>query len=136
MSHETILRLLIRVVGIAMLLAFPAVLMPSDWMAASHRYLGLGEFPDTPLVEYLARSASFLYGLLGALFVLVAGDLRRYAPMVHFLGVMFMALGVVVLGIDLAAGMPLYWTLGEGPPAFAVGLAMVWLNRAVGTAGS
>ncbi|MCP3959319.1 MAG: hypothetical protein GY719_15820 [bacterium] len=131
MSRERILRLLMLVVGIVMLLAFPAVLMPNDWLAASHRWLGLGEYPSGPLIEYLARSASLLYGFLGALFVLVAGNLRRYAPITHFLGVWFMVLGVVVVGVDLHAGMPLYWTLWEGPPAFAVGLAMVWLNRGI-----
>ena len=127
MSPELILRLILRVVGGVMLLAFFAVIMPSAWMAASHRWLGLGELVLTPLFEYLLRSISFLYGCLGALFVLVAKDLLRYAPIVRFFGGMFMVLGVVISVVDVRVGMPLYWTLWEGPPAFLVGLLMVVL---------
>ncbi len=112
-----------------MLLAFLAVVMPADWMASIHRRLGLGELALTPLFEYLLRSISFLYGCLGALFVLVARDLQRYGLLIQCLGVMFMVLGVVILVIDLEAGMPLFWTLWEGPPAFGVGLALVLLMR-------
>ena len=68
-----------------MLLALPAVFMPVEWMAAIHRWLGLGELPATPLVEYLARSTSALYVLLGSLFFVIAGDLRRYAAIVKLL---------------------------------------------------
>ncbi len=133
MDKKKILRLLMRVVGVVMLAAFAAAFMPLDWMAAAHAWLGLGELPAAPVVEYLARSASLLYGLLGGLFVLVAGDLERYAPIVRFLGAMFMVLGAVLTGVDVAAGMPLYWTLWEGPPTIAVGLAMVLLSRPQGT---
>ena len=129
MGHEAALRLLMRAIGVFMLLALPAVFMSADQMAAAHRWLGLGELPEAPIVGYLARSLSLFYVVLGALFLQVAGDLRRHGPIASFLGAAFMAFGVVVTGIDLGVGMPLYWTLGEGPPAFAVGLAMVWLNR-------
>ncbi len=128
MDKRTALRLLIQVVGAVMLTAFLAAFMPLSWMAAAHTWLGLGEMPGGPLVEYLARSASLLYGLLGALFILVASDLTRYAPIVRLLGSMFVVLGLAILGIDLDAGMPLYWTLGEGPPMIAVGAAMIWLG--------
>ena len=127
MNKKQWLRLLMRVVGGVMLVALMAALMPLDWMATAHAWLGLGELPEAPLVEYLARSACLLYGLLGALFVRVAGDLERYAPIARFLGATFVVLGVAIIGVDLDAGMPLYWTLWEGPPTIAVGLAMIWL---------
>ncbi len=130
MDKRKILRLVMRVVGGVMLAAFPAAFMPFDWMAAAHAWLGLGEIPDAPLVEYLARSASLLYALIGGLFVWLAGDLERYAPVARFLGAAFVVLGVVIIGVDVDAGLPLYWTLWEGPPTIAVGLAMIWLSRA------
>ena len=129
MSRERVLRVLMLMVGFSMVLAFLAVVMPREWMVSSHRWLGLGEWPSGPLTEYLARRTSLLYGFLGALFVLVARDLRRNVHITKFLGVMFLILGVAHLSVDLHVGMPLYWTLSEGPPAFVVGLLMVWLNR-------
>ncbi len=129
MNRHTVLRFLIRATGVVMLLALPAVFMPTDLMAATHRWLGLGELPGGPLVEYLARSTSLLYVLLGALFLVISGDLPRYAPIIRFFGAGFVVFGLVMVGVDLGAGMPLYWTLSEGPPAIALGLAMLWLGR-------
>ena len=44
-----------------MLTALFAVFLPVRWMAETHEWLGLGEFPESPLVDYLTRSASLLY---------------------------------------------------------------------------
>ncbi len=129
MDKKKLLRLLMRVVGGVMLAAFPAAFMPFDWMVAAHAWLGLGELAEAPLIEYLARSASLLYALLGALFLLVASDLERYTPIARFFGAAFVVLGVAIIGVDVDAGLPLYWTLWEGPPTIAVGLAMILLSR-------
>jgi hypothetical protein len=42
--------LLLRFVGVGALFALVAVFMPSSWMAATHRWLGLGEMPTGPVV--------------------------------------------------------------------------------------
>jgi hypothetical protein len=47
--------ILLRFVGVGALFALVAVFMPSSWMAATHRRLGMGEMPTGPVVEYLAR---------------------------------------------------------------------------------
>jgi hypothetical protein len=57
-------------------------------------------------VEYLARSVSAFYALLGAFCLMMAADLAHYRPLVPFLGVAQAVMGVVFLGVDLAAGMP------------------------------
>src|SRR5262245_48226303 len=79
--------LLLRLAGVSALFALVAVFMPFSWMVATHRWLGLGEMPDGPVVEYLARSVSAFYALFGALFLVVASDPERYRPVVRFLGV-------------------------------------------------
>jgi hypothetical protein len=38
-------------------------------------------------------------------------------------------LGVLLLGIDLHAPMPLWWTLAEGPWVIVIGLVLVGLAR-------
>lgn len=45
-----------------MLTALVAVVMPYEWMNVIHRQAGLGELPHVPIVGYLTRSISALYG--------------------------------------------------------------------------
>ncbi len=130
-NPEKWLAILLRIAGGVMLLAFGAVFMPTEWMAANHRWLGLGEFPASPLVDYLTRSASVLYGIHGGLYVVVAQDVRRHAPVLKFLAATAVLFGALVLGIDLHAGMPWYWTFSEGPSVLAFGVLLLVLLRAV-----
>jgi hypothetical protein len=126
---DKVLVKLLRCVGVTALFALVAVFMPLSWMAAGHRWLGLGEMPTAPVVEYLARSVSAFYAFTGALCLLVAADLERYRPLVRFLGMAFALMSVVLLGVDLAAGMPWWWTAFEGPPGVIFGALVSFLAR-------
>jgi hypothetical protein len=119
--------ILLRVLGVGGLFALVAVVMPVSWMAATHRWLGLGEMPSGPVVEYLARSLSAFYALVSALCLWVTWDLARYRPLIRFLGVAFALLGLIFLGVDVAAGMPWWWSAAEGPLTAAVGAVLFWL---------
>ena len=127
--------ILLRFVGVSALFALAAVLMPVSWMAATHRWLGLGERPTGPVVEYLARSLSAFYAIMGALCLVLTTDLERYRPLVRFLGLAFARMSVVLLGVDLAAGMPWWWTAFEGPPGLPVGALLLFLARPVHSKG-
>ena len=102
--QEKLLVAILRLSGAATLLAFPTVLLPGEWMASTHRWLGLGEFPAAPVTDYMARSLSVLYGFHGVLMLLVSFD---------------------------SAGMPWWWTVFEGPPIMLLGLLMLWLRRSL-----
>ena len=115
--------------GIGSLFALVAVFMPMSWMAATHRWLGLGEMPTGPIVEYLARSLSAFYALVGALCLVMASDLDRYRPLVRFFGVCLALLGIVFTGVDLAAGMPWWWSASEGPGGVMFGALLFVLAR-------
>jgi hypothetical protein len=128
-KSDKVLVLLLRFLGVGSLLALVPVFMPFSWMAATHRWLGLGEMPAAPVVEYLARSLSAFYALVGALCLLVAADLDRYRPLVRSLGVAFALLGLVFLFIDLAAGMPWWWIAAEGPATVVVSAVLFVLAR-------
>jgi hypothetical protein len=121
--------LLLRIVGVGALFALVAVFMPWSWMAATHRWLGLGEMPTAPVVEYLARSVSAFYALVGALCLVMAAALERYRPLVRFLGVAFALMSMVFLGVDLAAGMPWWWSASEGPGGVVFGALLFVLAR-------
>src|SRR5688500_13797824 len=81
---EWILKLLLRIFGGVSLLAFVAMVMPREWMAVTHQRLGMGELPDKPVVEYLARMTSALCGLYGALLLLLAQDVHRYRTLIIY----------------------------------------------------
>jgi hypothetical protein len=128
-ADQVLVILLRYLFGIPGLFALVAVVMPVSWMVATHRWLGLGEMPTAPVVEYLARSVSAFYALLGALCLVMASDLERYRPLVRFFGVALALLGIVFTGVDVIAGMPWWWTALEGPGAVPVGALVFYLAR-------
>ncbi len=127
-GRARLLVLLLRVAGVITVTAFVAIFLPVEWMAASHQRLGLGEFPRTPVVDYLARSVAALYGFHGILILLVSTDPMKYRAIVSYIASMNVLFGVIVFAIDLHAGMPAYWTFGEGPPITAFGIVIAYLN--------
>jgi hypothetical protein len=121
--------MLLRLAGCVTATAFLAIFLPADWMAATHQWLGLGEFPRAPIVDYLARSIAALYGFHGVLLLIISGDPVRYRTIVSYVAAMNALFGLIVLAIDLHAGLPIMWTLLEGPPITAFGIAIAVLNR-------
>jgi hypothetical protein len=130
-SQQRILVIFLRLFGGVTVLAFLAMLLPVDWMAATHRWLGLGEFPRAPIVDYLARSASALYGFHGVLVLLVAGDPVRYRSIVLYLGWMYILSGVIAIAIDMYSPLPWWWTAIEGPSTLVSGALILYLSRSL-----
>jgi hypothetical protein len=128
-DREKYLRLLLCAGGCLLVSAFPTMLLPVDWMAATHEWLGMGELPRRPVVDYLARSAAGLYGYHGVLLFIVASDTRRYRSIVSYLAFMNVSFGLMLIAIDLHAGLPWWWTLSEGPPLVLLGVVIHRLNR-------
>lgn len=122
-----ILRAMLAVIGVGLLLATLAVFLPVEWMAQTHRFLGLGEFPDAPITRYLARSTSLLYAVHGALMLYVSFDIKRYWPLIAVFGWLHVVIGITMLGIDLTSSMPFYWTAVEGLPIALAGGAILYL---------
>ena len=125
----TALTVLLRLAGVVTLAAFFAMVLPAAWMASTHRALGFGEWPETPVFEYLARSIAALYGFHGGLLVLISGDPARHITIVKYMAFMYVAFGLIVLAIDLDAGLPMWWTVAEGPPLVMVGVLIAVLAR-------
>lgn len=126
-----LLVIVLRIAGLFTLAAFPAMLLPVDFMASSHERLGLGEFPRAAVVDYLARSIAALYGFHGVLVLLVSTDPVRYRAIVWYIATMNITFGMMMIAIDLHAGLPGYWTALEGPPIIAFGIVIGLLNRQV-----
>ena len=128
-DRPRLLAIFLRLEGTIEILAFLAMVMPQSWMAATHRWLGMGEFPASPLLDYMIRSVSFLYGLHGVLLWLLAVDVTRYRVLILFTAASYLLAAVVFTGIDLANHMPWWWTLNEVGSVVFLGLIMFWLAR-------
>lgn len=130
---ERALTYLLRFLGALTLCAVFAVVMPTDWMSVVNDRLGLAPLPRTPLTEYLTRSLSAIYSVLGALTLYVARDVRRYLGFLGFTSYLIVLLGVFFTILDVWAGLPPSWMWFEGPPTILLGFVVRWLvARAAG----
>ena len=130
MTRDSALRWLLRLIGGVELCAIPFLLFPVPWMAAVHdRLLGLGPLPQAPIVEYLARSLAALYAIHGAIVFRLSFDVPRFRPLIAFLGWVHVALGLTIVAIDAASGLPWWWIAGEGPGIVAGGVLVLFLVR-------
>jgi hypothetical protein len=120
---------LLRLGGATEILAFFAVVMPRSWMAVAHAWLGLGEMPGGPVLIFLARQASFVYGMHGILLWIIASDVVRFRPLVIFTGISFLIAAPVFFIIDYTAGMPLWWTVGDSAGCAFFGAGLLLLDR-------
>jgi NADH:ubiquinone oxidoreductase subunit 6 (subunit J) len=124
-ARDRYLKPFLRITGTVALLAVVAVVMPYSWMNAVHQWLGMGPLPAQPIVGYLARSTSAFYAILGGLLWLVSFDLRRYRPVLHYLGLVMILLGITIGIVDFMEGMPIWWRLAEGPINVVVGVLIL-----------
>jgi hypothetical protein len=120
----------LRLGGVITVTSFLAMFLPVEWMASIHRAIGLGEFPRAPVVDYLARSIAALYGFHGVLLLIVSTDVVRYRSLVWYVAILNVVFGLMLVVIDLNAGMPLLWTLFEGPSIVVYGILVALLNNA------
>jgi len=126
--QERFFKLFLRIIGTAALFALVAVVMPYSWMNAIHKWLGMSELPAEPIVGYLARSTSAFYALLGGLFWVTSFDLHRHWLVLFYLGIVIVIFGAALFIIDLLEGMPLYWSLTEGPINLTFGVVILVLS--------
>jgi hypothetical protein len=131
MKSERILVGVLRGIGIAAMLAIVPVFMPHAWMDQIHDWLGLGELPRLPVVVYLTRSLSALYVFHGVVLWFIADDVRRNSRLVTVVGLCFLGFGVVLLWIDVHAGLPWYWIALEGPASLFFGAIILVLQRRI-----
>ena len=120
---------LLYVMGGMMSVAFLAVIMPTSTMAAIADWLGVGPLARSPLTEYLTRSLSAMYAVLGVIHLYLARDVVHYLDLIVVVGWLTVLAGAIQTVVDFAAGMPTFWSWSEGPPTALVGLAYIWLAQ-------
>jgi hypothetical protein len=115
--------------GSVEILAFVAVVMPRSWMEVSHVWLGLGEMPSGPIIMFMIRQASYVYGMHGISLWVLASDVDRFRPLVILNGVSFLLAASVFFVIDYTSGIPLWWTAVDTVSCAFFGVAVLWLSR-------
>lgn len=129
-TAEHWLIILLRISGIGAGMAIFAVFMPHAWMDAGHRAMHMGPLPQEPIVEYLARSVSALYALLGGFWWVAAGDLPRYRRLLAYSLIAGLIGGPLLLVMDIQLGLPTMWVASEGPIVFGHSLVLLLLMGA------
>jgi hypothetical protein len=131
MNARTLLIALLRLTGLAMLCGLVFVFCPFGWMQKIHAAIGMGELTNTALMSYLTRTLSAMYAILGAILLFVSLDVRRYLPLIRFLGVIAIAGGAGVTLLDAMLHLPPFWTILEGPLTIGLGIALLALSGKV-----
>lgn len=129
-AARRILSGLLVVVGSGLMFAFVFAVLPITYLASIHSWLGLGDFPDQPVAEYLARSTSLMYGVHGTVLFFVGRNVHENLRLAALLGWLHIALGVAMLVVDANSGMPWWWTAFEGIPVAITGGFIYWLSCA------
>ncbi len=126
---DRLLTWLIRANAAVLLCAAAAVFFPTDLMAEVHARLGLGTFVRDRLTEYLTRSASAGYAMHGAVLAALTTDVRRYRRLIDRVYVLHFLFALTMLGIDLHAGMPGWWTAAEVGTIGVVAVMIFGVNQ-------
>ena len=128
---ESHLKFILRLCAVVAGIAIVAVFMPDAWMNVAHRWVGLGDFPSTPITHYMARSLSARYVMYGGVYWIVSYDVRRHAPVIRYLAMAGILFAILVLVIDKNADLPASWTFVEGPIVLVFSVLILVLVRRV-----
>lgn len=131
LDKQKTITLLLRIAGTIEILAFISVFMPRSWMVAGHTFLGLGEFPDGPLIDFMIRQSSYVYGIQGVLMWILSFDPKRFLPIIMYIGISFTIAGPIFLWINTTSALPFYITLMDSGSVFCFGIILLWLSISI-----
>ncbi len=103
----------LRLGGVVCASALVAVIMPRDWHLATHAALGLGDFPQAPIAEYLARGMSGMCAFYGLLLLGLARDVRAHKSLIVWKAIALMGISLLATFALATSGMPAWWLYGD-----------------------
>lgn len=121
----------LRVLAVLQCLTGFISIMPLEWIARWHRWLGFGALPDDPVLRYVIRGGALVQAAIGVLIWIIASDIVRYRPLVLALGGIYLVCGPAFYLLDTVAGMPWYWAVLDGAACAATGTVILGLSLPV-----
>ena len=122
--REKVLIIVLRLSGLLLVTAFVAVFLPYEMMASIHHQIGLGLFPQLPILDYLARSVSLFYGIHGVIVLYISFNVMKYLQFLKLLCYLGFVFGIALFVIDINAPMPSSWSFSEGPLIVSLNLVV------------
>jgi len=68
-----------------------------------------------------------LYGIHGAMLLAMASDVAHYRSLVCWYGRVIAVAGLMLVGVDIAESMPVWWTVFEGIAVVGIGVVILML---------
>jgi hypothetical protein len=117
----------LRLLAIIQMLTFAVVLMPLEWIASWHAWLGVGVMPDDPVLRYVIRGAALAQAAIGVLLWVIATDVVRFRPLVVATATIYLIGAPAYYWIDATAGMPHFWCIFDCAFCFFTGGVLMTL---------
>src|SRR4051812_16413467 len=126
----------LRFLASLQMLTAGVTIMPLEWIAAWHAWVGLGVMSHDPMLRYVVRGGGFVQGGIGVLLWIMAGDVTRYRPLILATAGIYLIAGPAFYLIESIAHMPRFWCVLDSASCLAVGailLALCLRSRAAAT---
>ena len=129
------LKICLWVAAVGSLLSVAGVFLPLSVIESLATMLGMGPFPDSPVVVYALRTMSATYVGIGVFFVILALNPMKYGVLVPLSGAAAVFLGVACAIYGLLSGIPLWWFVGDALACTIVGILILLFWRRVKAGG-
>ena len=128
------LKVCLWIVAVCCLLAMVGLFLPMSVLQSLAKAFGEQDFPDSPVFSYVVRVMCATYVGVGVFYLILALRPMKYGVLVPFSGAAGVFVGVACGISGLAAGVPLFWFLGDCLLCSVFGiLILVFWWRAVTT---
>jgi hypothetical protein len=117
----------LKFLSLLQILTGAIVVMPVEWIAAWHVWLGVGPMPDDAVLRYVIRGAAYSQGAIGVLLWIMATDVVRYRPLVMATAAIYLVGAPAFYLLDTIAGMPRFWCLFDSASCFLAGAIILAL---------
>lgn len=123
--YSRLLKLILMVAALGWGISVVGVLLP--WPVAENclRGLGVGPLPADPMLDYWLRMAGGGFTMVGALFVAILVQPRKYEVLLPMLAWLCIAEGVVLLVSGLRLGLPPFPFWGDVSFCLGVGIGLL-----------